>query len=60
MYYLYRFHKMKKSCVHISGEERIRLLNYQNNFISRIECLSNFKNLIFLDFFNNNIEVTIE
>jgi len=44
------------SCVHISGEERIRLLNYQNNFISRIECLSNFKNLIFLDFFNNNIE----
>jgi len=44
------------SCVHISGEERVRLLNYQNNFISRIECLSNFRNLIFLDFFNNNIE----
>ncbi|KAI9205944.1 uncharacterized protein BJ171DRAFT_598127 [Polychytrium aggregatum] len=44
------------SCLLLSGEERLRLLNYQSNFISKIENLTNLRNLVFLDFYNNHIE----
>ncbi|KAI8801235.1 hypothetical protein BJ742DRAFT_38984 [Cladochytrium replicatum] len=43
-------------CVVLAGEERLRLLNFQNNSISRIENLDSLKNLVFLDFYNNQIE----
>jgi leucine-rich repeat-containing protein 49 len=37
------------------GEQRLRLLNYQNNAIERITNLDNLPNLIFLDLYNNRI-----
>lgn len=39
----------------LEGEERLRLLNLQHNFISKIENLLSLPNLIFLDLYNNQI-----
>ena len=44
------------TCPVLSGEEKLRLLNFQSNFISKIENLDHLRNLVFLDFYNNNIE----
>lgn len=38
------------------GDTRLRLLNYQNNVISKVTNLANLPNLIFLDLYNNNID----
>ncbi|ORY47054.1 L domain-like protein [Rhizoclosmatium globosum] len=48
--------KSLQSCVILSNEERLRLLNYQTNSITKIEHLDNLRNLVFLDFYNNAIE----
>jgi leucine-rich repeat-containing protein 49 len=40
----------------LEGEERLRLLNYQHNFIIKIENLLSLPNLIFLDLYNNQIK----
>lgn len=40
----------------LEGEERLRLLNYQHNLISKIENLLSLPNLIFLDLYNNQIK----
>jgi leucine-rich repeat-containing protein 49 len=40
----------------LEGEERLRLLNYQHNFIGKIENLLSLPNLIFLDLYNNQIK----
>mmetsp|Transcript_87528 Transcript_87528/g.152375 ORF Transcript_87528/g.152375 Transcript_87528/m.152375 type:complete len:510 (-) Transcript_87528:71-1600(-) len=43
------------SCPLLEGEERLKLLNYQNNLITEIANLHNLPNLVFLDLYNNNI-----
>ncbi|XP_002722130.2 leucine-rich repeat-containing protein 49 isoform X1 [Oryctolagus cuniculus] len=43
-------------CPIINGEEHLRLLNFQHNFITRIQNLSNLQRLIFLDLYDNQIE----
>jgi len=43
-------------CPLVENEPRLRLLNYQNNQITKICNLGNLPNLIFLDFYNNKIE----
>ncbi|XP_059163229.1 leucine-rich repeat-containing protein 49-like isoform X2 [Physella acuta] len=43
-------------CPVLEGEEQLRLLNYQHNFITRIEHLASLKRLIFLDLYDNHIE----
>lgn len=43
------------SCPILEGEERLRLLNYQNNLITKVENLDNLPNLIFLDLYNNQL-----
>ncbi|CAL1537613.1 unnamed protein product [Lymnaea stagnalis] len=43
-------------CPVLEGEEQLRLLNYQHNFITRIQHLSSLKRLIFLDLYDNQIE----
>uniref|UniRef100_A0A4X2LRD0 Leucine rich repeat containing 49 n=1 Tax=Vombatus ursinus TaxID=29139 RepID=A0A4X2LRD0_VOMUR len=43
-------------CPVIDGEEHLRLLNFQHNFITRIQNISNLQNLIFLDLYDNQIE----
>ena len=45
-----------QSCAVLQGEERVRLLNYQNNMISEIRNIFNLPNLIFLDLYNNQIK----
>lgn len=45
-----------KACPILKSEERVRLLNYQNNEIERISNLGHLPNLIFLDLYNNCIE----
>lgn len=40
----------------LEGEERLRLLNLQNNHISKIENLVSLPSLIFLDLYNNNVK----
>lgn len=40
----------------LESEERLRLLNYQHNLISKIENLLSLPNLIFLDLYNNQIK----
>ncbi|CAM9327369.1 unnamed protein product [Chrysoparadoxa australica] len=45
-----------KSCPVIQGEARLRLLNLQNNLISRISNLSALPSLIFLDLYSNCID----
>ena len=44
------------SCPVLEGEERLRLLNYQNNLITKVENLDNLPNLIFLDLYNNQLK----
>jgi len=44
-------------CPVLEGEEKLRLLNYQNNLISKVENLDNLPNLIFLDLYNNHVRV---
>ncbi|CAE7490892.1 PSD3 [Symbiodinium sp. CCMP2456] len=44
-------------CPVLEEEARLRLLNYQNNAISRIEHLDNLPNLTFLDLYDNKIQV---
>ncbi|XP_048258880.1 leucine-rich repeat-containing protein 49-like isoform X2 [Haliotis rufescens] len=43
-------------CPILEGEEQLRLLNYQHNFITKIQHLSSLKRLIFLDLYDNQIE----
>ncbi|CAN0350566.1 unnamed protein product, partial [Scytosiphon promiscuus] len=38
------------------GDTRLRLLNYQNNLISKIANLANLPSLIFIDLYNNLID----
>ncbi|ESP05320.1 hypothetical protein LOTGIDRAFT_208342 [Lottia gigantea] len=45
-----------KICPILEGEEQLRLLNYQHNYISQIQHLSTLKRLIFLDLYDNHIE----
>ena len=40
----------------LEGEERLRLLNLQHNYITKIENLVSLPNLIFLDLYNNEIK----
>jgi len=42
----------------LEGEQMLRLLNLQNNIISHIDNLHGLPNLIFLDLYNNKIEVS--
>lgn len=41
----------------LEGEQMLRLLNLQNNSIRKIENLLGLPNLIFLDLYNNRVEV---
>ncbi|XP_032031971.1 leucine-rich repeat-containing protein 49 isoform X1 [Hylobates moloch] len=43
-------------CPIINGEDHLRLLNFQHNFITRIQNISNLQKLISLDFYDNQIE----
>ncbi|KAJ8340642.1 hypothetical protein SKAU_G00352750 [Synaphobranchus kaupii] len=44
-----------EECPLLEGEERLRLLNFQHNLISRIENLSHLRRLVFLDLYDNRI-----
>ena len=50
-------HLPQQGCPILHGEERLKLLNYQNNAIMEIQHLDNLPNLIFLDLYNNRITV---
>lgn len=43
-------------CPVLEGEDSVRLLNFQHNFIKKMENLSQLKRLIFLDFYDNHLE----
>lgn len=43
-------------CPILEGEDSVRLLNFQHNLITKIENLSQLKRLIFLDFYDNQLE----
>ncbi|XP_075753852.1 leucine-rich repeat-containing protein 49 isoform X1 [Pelodiscus sinensis] len=43
-------------CPVIDGDEHLRLLNFQHNFITRIQNISNLQHLVFLDLYDNQIE----
>ncbi|XP_026537866.1 leucine-rich repeat-containing protein 49-like [Notechis scutatus] len=43
-------------CPIIDGEEHLRLLSFQHNFITRIQNISKLQRLIFLDLYDNQIE----
>ncbi|XP_070619662.1 leucine-rich repeat-containing protein 49 isoform X3 [Erythrolamprus reginae] len=43
-------------CPLINGEEHLRLLSFQHNFITRIQNISHLQHLIFLDLYDNRIE----
>ncbi|KAG8144862.1 hypothetical protein E2320_013265 [Naja naja] len=43
-------------CPIIDGEEHLRLLSFQHNFITRIQNISKLQHLIFLDLYDNQIE----
>lgn len=43
------------ACPLLQHEDKLRLLNYQNNNITTIANLENLPQLIFLDFYNNNL-----
>ncbi|XP_046846864.1 leucine-rich repeat-containing protein 49-like [Xenia sp. Carnegie-2017] len=43
-------------CPVLEGEDSVRLLNFQHNFITKMENLSQLKRLIFLDFYDNHLE----
>ena len=44
------------ACPVLKHEERVRLLNYQNNHIASVGNLKGLPSLIFLDLYNNSIE----
>ncbi|XP_064192164.1 leucine-rich repeat-containing protein 49-like isoform X1 [Anguilla rostrata] len=44
-----------EECPLLEGEERLRLLNFQHNLISRVENLSHLRRLVFLDLYDNRI-----
>jgi leucine-rich repeat-containing protein 49 len=46
-------------CPILEGEQRLRLLNFQNNSIALISNLRNLPELIFLDLYNNQIQVCV-
>ncbi|NXH15493.1 LRC49 protein, partial [Bucco capensis] len=43
-------------CPVIDGEDHLRLLNFQHNFITRIQNISNLQHLVFLDLYDNQVE----
>lgn len=43
-------------CPILDGEDQLRLLNYQHNFIKKIANLQSLKKLIFLDLYDNQVE----
>ncbi|XP_009080543.1 PREDICTED: leucine-rich repeat-containing protein 49-like, partial [Acanthisitta chloris] len=43
-------------CPVIDGEDHLRLLSFQHNFITRIQNISNLQHLVFLDLYDNQIE----
>ncbi|KAI8817156.1 uncharacterized protein EV422DRAFT_542617 [Fimicolochytrium jonesii] len=43
------------SCLNLLDEQRLRFLDYQNNFIAKIEHLEQLSNLVLVDFYNNHI-----
>uniref|UniRef100_A0ACB8E517 Uncharacterized protein n=1 Tax=Sphaerodactylus townsendi TaxID=933632 RepID=A0ACB8E517_9SAUR len=43
-------------CPIIDGEDHLRLLNFQHNYITRIQNISNFHQLVFLDLYDNQVE----
>eukprot|EP00933_Yihiella_yeosuensis_P014564 TRINITY_DN13012_c1_g1_i1.p1 TRINITY_DN13012_c1_g1~~TRINITY_DN13012_c1_g1_i1.p1 ORF type:complete len:884 (+),score=159.60 TRINITY_DN13012_c1_g1_i1:180-2831(+) len=43
-------------CLSLQDEDKLRLLNYQNNAISRIEHLGNLPSLVFLDLYDNKVQ----
>ncbi|KAM8974499.1 leucine-rich repeat-containing protein 49 [Pelodytes ibericus] len=43
-------------CPIIEGEEQLRLLYFQHNFLTKIQNLSSLQRLIFLDLYDNQIE----
>lgn len=45
-----------RSCPKLGGEDQLRLLNYQHNYIQKIDNLSNLKRLLFLDLYDNEIQ----
>eukprot|EP01065_Artemidia_motanka_P036904 TRINITY_DN4496_c0_g1_i1.p1 TRINITY_DN4496_c0_g1~~TRINITY_DN4496_c0_g1_i1.p1 ORF type:complete len:699 (+),score=173.94 TRINITY_DN4496_c0_g1_i1:68-2164(+) len=47
--------KRLTACPILEGEERLKLLNFQNNFITQISNLHGLPNLVFLDLYNNSI-----
>lgn len=58
LYSLFKMFSRQKLtvCPIIDGEEHLRLLNFQHNFITRIQNISNLQRLIFLDLYDNQIE----
>ncbi|XP_061101674.1 leucine-rich repeat-containing protein 49-like isoform X1 [Conger conger] len=44
-----------EQCPLLEGEERLRLLNFQHNLISRLENLSHLRRLVFLDLYDNRV-----
>ncbi|XP_077174455.1 leucine-rich repeat-containing protein 49 [Paroedura picta] len=43
-------------CPIVDGEEHLRLLNFQHNYITRIQNISNLQHLVFLDLYDNQVE----
>jgi Leucine-rich repeat (LRR) protein len=41
-------------------ECNIKMLDFQNNYIAQIENLENLKQLVFLDLYNNQIQVLMQ
>jgi hypothetical protein len=50
------FRRKLNVCPILEGEDNVRLLNFQHNLISKIENISQLRRLIFLDFYDNNLE----
>jgi len=44
------------ACPTLESEDQLRLLNFQHNAIRVIENVDQFRRLIFLDFYNNQLE----
>ena len=53
---LFNIRRRLTICPILEGEDYLRLLNFQHNLINRISHLENLKRLIFLDFYDNQIE----
>ena len=52
----FTFRRKLNVCPILEGEDSVRLLNFQHNFIIEVENLSQLKRLIFLDFYDNQLE----